>query len=192
MSINECKSGDIVYYTINEKRVYDRITSITCDKYGRNIHINLTLTQYVPSLNYKKFEYGKGDYINLGKQNFKIDYFIIMKRKIYIATDKGIYIPIDIAVAFYTSQEYKAEMDHLRAIKLAINSVYGIPGIHTINCTKVSKTSIINLAKEVYKLKNSTLTKVFEDLCKDASITITEENKFCKYINGECVYEEIK
>lgn len=193
MSITECKSGDIVYYTIGNYRVYDMINSITTDDHGRNTHINLALSQYVPSFNYKKFEYGKGDFVNLGKQYFKINYFVIMENKVYIVTDRHIYIPMSSAWAFYTPQEYKDRMDYLRAkeysIKLAVNSVYGI---HAINCTKVSKTSITNLAKEVYKLKNKALTKAFEDLCKDASITITEENKFCKYINGECVCEEIK
>lgn len=193
MSITECKSGDIVYYTIGNYKVYDMIISISSDDHGRNVHINLALSQYVPTYNYKKFEYGKGDFVSLGKQYFKIDYFVIMKNKVYIVTDKQIYIPMSSAWAFCNSQEYKARMDYLRAkeysIKLAVNSVYGI---HSNNISKVSKTSIINLAKEVYKLKNNTLTKAFEDLCKDASITIDEENKICKYINGECVYEEIK
>lgn len=192
MSITECKSGDIVYYTIGNYKVYDMITSISSDEHGQNIQIELALSQYAPTFNYKKFEYGKGDFVNLGKQYFKINYFVIMENKVYIVTDRHIYIPMSSAWAFYTPQEYKDRMDYLRtkeySIKLALNSVYGI------NCTKakVPKTSIINLAKEVYKLKNSALTKAFENLCKDASITIDEENKFCKYINGECVYEEIK
>lgn len=193
MSITECKSGDVVYYTIGNYKVYDMISSITCDDHGRNTHINLALSQYIPTYNYKKFEYGKGDFVSLGKQYFKIDYFVIMKNKVYIVTDKQIYIPLSSAWAFCNQQEYKDRMDYLRAkeysIKRAVNSVYGI---HSNNISKVSKTSIINLAKEVYKLKNNTLTKAFEDLCKDASITIDEENKICKYINDECVYEEIK
>ena len=188
MSIIECKPGDIVYYTLNNRRIYDMIDSITCDEHGQNIHVNLILTQYVSTFNYKKFEYSKGDYINLGKQNFKIDYFIIMKRKIYIVTDKGIYIPIDIAIAFYTSQEYKAEMDHLRAMKLALNGVYGI---HRFGQPKLSMT---NLAKVVYKLKNEELEKAFEAVCKDANITTStkQKTKIYKYINDECVYEEVK
>lgn len=193
MNITECKSGDVVYHTIDNYKVCDMISSITCDDHGRNTQIKLALSQYVPTLNYKKFEYGKGDFVCLGKQYFKIDYFVIMKNKVYIVTDRQIYIPMNNAWAFYNQQEYKDRMDYLRAkeysIKLAANSVYGI---HSNNISKVSKTSIINLAKEVYKLKNNTLTKAFEDLCKDASITIDEENKICKYINDECVYEEIK
>lgn len=193
MSITECKSGDIIYYTLGNRRIYDKIISITCDTQGRNTYVNLALTQYVPTLNYKKFEYSKGDFVNLGKQSFKIDYFVIMQNKIYIVTDNSMYIPIDIAWAFYNQQEYKARMDFLRAkeyiMKCAVNSVYGI---NSINCTKMFKLSIINLAKEIYKLKNSTLTKAFEDLCKDINITIDEKNKICKYINGECVYEEVK
>lgn len=193
MSITECKSGDVVYYMIGNRTFYDMISSITADDHGQNTHISLVLSQYVPTFNYKKFEYGKGDFVSLGKQYFKIDYFTIMKNRVYIITDRQIYIPLSSGWAFYNQQEYKDRMDYLRAkeysIKLAVNSVYGI---HSNNISKVSKTSIINLAKEVYKLKNNTLTKAFEDLCKDASITITEENKFCKYINGECVYKEIK
>lgn len=193
MNITECRSGDIVYYTIGTSIAYDMITSISSDEHGRNTRINLALSQYVPTFNYKKFEYGKGDFVSLGKQYFKIDFFVVMKNKVYIVTDKQIYIPMSSAWAFCNPQEYKARMDYLRAkeysIKLAVNSVYGI---HSNNIFKVSKTSIINLAKEVYKLKNSVLTKAFEDLCKDASITIDEENKICKYINDECVYEEIK
>lgn len=182
MSITECKTGDIVYYTICNYKVYDMIRLITCDDHGQNVHVNLALSQYVPTFNYKKFEYGKGDFVSLGKQYFKIDYFKIMQYKLYIVTDKQIYIPMSSAWAFCNQQEYKDKMEY--SIKLAVNSVYGI---HSNKVSKVSKTSIINLAKEVYKLKNSALTKAFEDLCKDASITIDEENKICKYINGECV-----
>ena len=187
MSITECKVGDIVYYSMGEKRVYDVIKSIEYDTYLHTTHICLALNHYVSSIEYKKFEYDKGDYIVIGGQGLKIDRFVIeTDRKIYSITEDGIRIPIELPYAYYTLEEFNHIVNP--ALKLAVNSVYGTSWF------KQPKLSMINLAKVIYKLKNKELEKAFETVCKDTGITTStkQETKLCKYINDICVYEEIK
>ncbi len=192
LDISNCKYGDIVYCTINDKRVYDRIISVTSDKYGRNIHVNLTLGHYIPNLYYKKLEYGKGDYVIIGKQGFIIKRFAILYNKVYIVTDDDIAIPLNQTLIFCTAQEYNERLERerlkLNAMKLAANATYGI------HCIKQPTLSMINLAKEIYKLNNKTLNNAFEAVCKNAGIITSskQEIKNYKYINDICVYEEIK